>query len=165
LPLPDLDNAPFQVAIQSAWRVDPGGKKRRFVLLFAAGYARRWTTQENGMRKWDSEIFNNNHLRLMKCHIGMAIVYFCFYLFWFGVVMLDRTTNARSLVLAIGFLSPPVLIHLALAYGSYRRIELSRKASEIVFAILLLAFPIGTFLSIFLFLPATEWQVPEDNKP
>jgi hypothetical protein len=65
---------------------------------------------------------------------------------------------------AISFFFLPIPIHLALAYGSYRRIDLSRKASEILFALMLLAFPIGTLLSMFLFLPATVWQASDDNK-
>jgi hypothetical protein len=115
------------------------------------------------MRKWDSEIFGNNHIRLMKCHIGMATFYCCL----FGVLALiaSGTDSTGSFASAIAFLSLPVLLHLALAYGSFRRIEISRKVSEIVFALFLLAFPIGTFLSMFLFLPATTWKAPDDAKP
>lgn len=98
----------------------------------------------------------------MKCHIGMAVFYGC--LFGFVIAMLDRTISSASYALAVGFFSVPVLLHLVLSYGSFRRFELSRKASEVVFALLLLAFPIGTLLSMFLFLPATGWKTPDDSK-
>lgn len=113
------------------------------------------------MQKWDSEIFANNHIRLMKCHIGMAIFYCCL---CFLVTSLSyRTVSTASFAVNIVFFSLPAFLHLALSYGSYKRIEVSRKASEIVFALMILAFPIGTLLSMLLFLPATTY--PEGNKP
>jgi hypothetical protein len=125
---------------------------------------------ENDMRKWNSEIFKNNHLRLMKCHIGMAIFYFCLFGFFTMFAQTERT-ESFVFVLVKGFYFLLILIHLALSYGSYRRIELSRKASEIVFALVLVTSPIGNFLSTFLFflsmylfLPATMWQAPDDNE-
>lgn len=115
------------------------------------------------MRKWDSEIFDNNHLRLMKCHVGLAIFYLC--LSMAVIATFDNTERAASLFTAAALFSIPGFLHLLLSYGSFRRIELSRKTSEVVFALMLLAFPIGTFLAIFLFLPATEWKAREDSKP
>ncbi|TDR77867.1 hypothetical protein [Paludibacterium purpuratum] len=55
----------------------------------------------------------------------------------------------------------PVFSHGLPAYGSYQKNEISRKVSEIIFALGLIGFPIGTFLSIYLFLPATQWKDPE----
>jgi len=112
------------------------------------------------------EIFNNNHLRLMKYHIGLAIFYGCLFGFLgFLTAENNQTVTTASFALIIGFFSLPALIHLLLSYGSYRRIELSRKASEIVFVLLFLAFPIGTLLSMYLFLPATVWKASDDKKP
>jgi hypothetical protein len=110
------------------------------------------------MREWNSEIFNNNHLRLMKYHIGIAVFYFCL------SGLLIAFSRGAGFLLAVGFFFPPILIHLVLSYGSYRRNERSRKVSEILFALLLLGFPVGTLLSMYLFLPATVWQVPDDTK-
>ncbi len=114
------------------------------------------------MRTWDSAIYNNNHITLMKCHIGMTV----FYGFLYGVVvtLLPQDINSSSSAIATGFFLLPVLLHLALSYGSYKRIEISRKVSEIVFVLLMLALPIGTLLSMFLFLPATTWKIPDEKK-
>lgn len=114
------------------------------------------------MRKWDIEIFNRNHLRLMRFHIGMAAFYGC--ICALVIALWDRTVSTASIALTFGCFALPALLHIALAYGSYKRIELSRKASEIVFALLIFAFPIGTFLSLFWFLPATVWKFPDESK-
>jgi hypothetical protein len=113
--------------------------------------------QENDMRKWNSEIYNDNHLRLMKCHIGMAVFYACLS----GLLM---AFDLRVWIFfAIGLFFPVILIHLVLSYGSYKRDEQSRKASEILFALMLLGFPVGTLLSMYFLLPATMWQAPDDK--
>jgi hypothetical protein len=122
---------------------------------------RPWIRQEDDMRKWNSEIYNDNHLRLMKCHIGIAVFYFCLLLL---ALLLKQEAAARNLVFPVHVFILFFLTHLVLAYGSYERIELSRKASEIAFVLLMVLFPIGTLLSMFLFLPATMWQVPDDKK-
>jgi len=114
------------------------------------------------MRKWESEIFRNNHLRLMKCHIG-----FC--AFWFviavgGLVYFLLNSEGITAVIVVIFVvvySLPVLMHGLLSYGSYKKIEASRRISEFIFALLLLAFPIGTFLSMYLCLPTTQWKAPD----
>jgi hypothetical protein len=71
-------------------------------------------------------------------------------------------TNAG---LAPSWFSLPIVLHLLLALGSYKKIEFSRKVSEIVFALLLLAFPVGTLMSMYIFLPATTWKSPEIEAP
>jgi len=63
------------------------------------------------------------------------------------------------------FSSWPALMHGALAHGSYRKIEISRKIPEFIFVIMLLAFPIGTFLSMYVCAPLTDWKDPEQSKP
>ena len=60
----------------------------------------------------------------------------------------------------LAFFTPFILLHGLLAVGAKKKIELSRKVSEIVFAIILLGFPIGTLLSMLYFLPKTTWKQP-----
>jgi hypothetical protein len=91
----------------------------------------------------------------------MAVFYFCLLVL---AVAFKQEVVARLLVFSLHFFFLFFLIHLVLSYGSYERIELSRKASEIAFVLLMVVFPIGTLLSMFLFLPATMWQVPDDKK-
>jgi len=88
----------------------------------------------------------------MKCHIGVFIFYLIIGIF---VIIASRVTE-ELIVFAI-FMFLLTLIHGLLAYGSYKKIEISRKISEFIFALCLLAFPVGTFLAIYLFLPATQW--------
>jgi hypothetical protein len=108
------------------------------------------------VRKWDSEILENNHIRLMKCHLGVV----AFYLAAFSLLVWWEETGVGRLIISVVF-AVPVSVHLLLAYGSYKRVELSRKVSEFIFATLILAFPIGTVLAMFLFLPATTWEAPD----
>jgi hypothetical protein len=112
------------------------------------------------MKKWSTETFQHNHLRLMKCHLW-------FVAFWLAVafggaayVFRDRGGISSELISFSAFYSIPALMHGLLAYGSFNKIELSRRASEVVFALLLVVFPVGTFLSMFIFLPATQWKIP-----
>lgn len=79
-----------------------------------------------------------------------------------GISATALTTDRRFLLLLMpGGL---VLLHLLLAYGSYRKVELSRKASVVVFLILAIGtVPIGILLAIFVFMPATQWQSPNDS--
>lgn len=118
------------------------------------------------MKKWEST-FNNNHLRLMRVHIGLMIFYFIF----FGLVayFLSVLPNENSepvgflknlMLIMVGY-SPLFVLHLLLAIGAKKKLELSRKISEIVFAIMVLAFPIGTILSLLYFLPRTIWKSKE----
>jgi phosphatidylserine synthase len=112
------------------------------------------------MRKWDGAIFKNNHLRLMMWHIFFA-------LFWFLIpvvvmIKIQSKGSAGMLIpIAISFL--PTLMHGVLSYGSYKKIEISRKISEFIFGMMLLAFPVGTFLSMYLILPTLQWKNPEEN--
>jgi hypothetical protein len=88
----------------------------------------------------------------MRCHLGVLAFYLLVgsLLVWW----------AGNLIISVAF-ALPVALHSVLAYGSYKRIEFSRKVSEFVFAMLILAFPVGTLLAMFLFLPATVWQSPD----
>jgi hypothetical protein len=106
-----------------------------------------------------SEIFNNNHLRLMKCHIAVLIFNA---LIGLGILSLAGGGEKLFLLIIPGI---PILLHSILAYGSYKKIEMSRKASVVVFVLLAIgAIPIGTIISIFFFLPATQWKTPPDAK-
>jgi phosphatidylserine synthase len=99
----------------------------------------------------NSEIFNNNHLRLMKRHIAVLIFYA---LLGAGIMSLMKSDKRVFLLIMFGL---PVLIHSVLAYGSYKKNEISRQISVVVFVILAIGLmPIGTFVFIFIFLPATQ---------
>ncbi len=68
-------------------------------------------------------------------------------------------------VISLVVFSLPAVMHGVLSYGSYRKIEISRRISEFVFGFLLLVFPVGTFLSMYLLMPATQWRDPKaDNE-
>jgi hypothetical protein len=111
------------------------------------------------MKTWEDAIYRGNNMRLMKCHIAVAILYAVLV----GGIAATVLTKDRWWFL---FLMPGafVFLHLLLAYGSYRKVELSRKTSVVVFLILAIGtIPIGTLLAIFVFLPATQWQAPSDS--
>ena len=94
----------------------------------------------------------------MKCHISLAIVYLI--LCVLAVSLSERLTGGQIILIA------PTLIHLTLAYGSYKKIELSRKISVFVFILFAIGTaPIGTIIAIFWLLPSTTWVTPEPFKP
>lgn len=110
------------------------------------------------MQKLEVEMYRENNIRLMKCHIGMLILYLLI-----GVGVMAFISSGATFF-SLFMLSIPVFLHLLLAYGSYKKIELSRKASVVVFVLLAIGvIPIGTILSIFIFLPATQWKAPQDS--
>jgi hypothetical protein len=57
--------------------------------------------------------------------------------------------------MAVGWIP---LIHLALAWGSRVKSNISRRISMFIGFLLFLGFPIGTFISLFFFLPLTDWE-------
>ena len=106
------------------------------------------------MKTWDSDIYHCNHLRLMTCHLVLV-----------GLNLALGITGALLLEAAALLLVTllPLLLHGLLAYGSYRKLELSRKASVVVFVLLALGtIPIGTLVVLFVLLPTTQWQTPAD---
>ncbi|MCL2021921.1 MAG: hypothetical protein FWG81_07490 [Betaproteobacteria bacterium] len=107
------------------------------------------------MRKWESGIFRNNHLRMTKCHFWLFVLYMCT-----GLILVSIDTDPTSIIILFFWFSL-ALIHILLSYGSYKKIEIARRISEFVFATYLLGFPVGTFLAMYLFLPATLWKNPE----
>lgn len=116
------------------------------------------------MKKWEATL-NDNYLRLMRVHIGFVIFYiilglvYAFFAYGFGA----DSTFGKLVVVCMVFFLPLILLHSFLAKGAKDKSELSRKISEIVFAFLFLAFPIGTILSMLYFLPKTTWKMPDDN--
>lgn len=116
------------------------------------------------MKQWETT-FNNNHLRLMRVHIGFVVFYFvlvsAFGYFGnhpiLGALYEERSSWQIFVESLLGFM-PIMAVHFLLAIGAKRKLELSRRISEIVFAIMLLGFPIGTILSAFYFLPRTIWK-------
>ncbi|STZ64002.1 Uncharacterised protein [Moraxella lacunata] len=118
------------------------------------------------MKQWEST-FNNNHLRLMRVHIGLMIFYAVFFLFcsyFLYNLRMDRVIEISFLRVFTSVMLlyiPFFAFHLLLAIGAKRKSEMSRKISEIVFAIMLLGFPVGTILSAFYFLPKTIWKSKE----
>ncbi len=110
------------------------------------------------MRAWPLPVYNNNHIKLMAFHIGLTAFYLILLYVAFDAAFTD---NKGSVALAAVWCACFVILHLSLAYGSLFRLELSRKASELVGGLLLLGFPIGTIAGYF-FLQYTLWQQPED---
>ena len=116
------------------------------------------------MKKWEST-YNNNNLRLMRVHIGFVIFYvllammYAFFAYGFGA----HATFFELLVACFLFFLPLMLLHGFLAIGAKNKVELARKISKIVFAFLLLGFPIGTILSMLYFLPETTWKQPDES--
>lgn len=105
------------------------------------------------MKTWKVDIYRSNHLRLMACHLvlgGLSLA-LC------ATVALLQDAAALLLVALI-----PVLLHGLLACGSYRKVELSRQASVVVFVLLAItAIPVGTLLALFVLLPCTQWETPQ----
>lgn len=116
------------------------------------------------MKKWETT-FNNNHLRLMQVHIGFVVFYiilailYVFFAYSFGA----HVTFEKLILTCMLFFSPFILLHWLLAVGAKNKVEISLKVSEIVFAFLLLVFPIGTILSMLYFLPKTTWKLQDNN--
>ncbi|MDR3159655.1 MAG: hypothetical protein LBU11_11780 [Zoogloeaceae bacterium] len=112
----------------------------------------------------------DNPRLLAKCHAGVAATYIVLSVFGLGLILFSRELfpdskhlfpeeNIQTIAILAG-LFVFGLIHAALAPACARRSEQARRISEFLFSVLILAFPIGTLLSIYLFLPATQWQVP-----
>lgn len=117
------------------------------------------------MKKWETEIYNNHHKKMMIFHLVFAIIPIAISIIIF-FTLLDMTHNNFMLVMLIPCLFPlPLLLfHLLLAYGGYKRIEIARKISEFFAVLLFLGFPIGTLIGYF-FLQTTQWNIPEKSTP
>ena len=112
------------------------------------------------MKKWNTT-FNNNHLRLMRVHIGFIVFYLILAVIWLYTAIEfgnQETAAMGHIIVAFIFFTPFILLHGLLALGAKKKTELSRKGSEIIFAFLLLGFPVGTLLSMLYFLPRTTWK-------
>lgn len=108
-------------------------------------------------KKWGDDIFKNNHLRLCAYSIIMAVFYaVCDYVLPF--------MPAEDYAFSYGFFLWLSIFHLFLSLGCYFRTEFARKLSVLAFAIVLFWIPVGTILSIHIFLPATVWKYPEDTE-
>ncbi|MDR1648495.1 MAG: hypothetical protein LBR88_10790 [Zoogloeaceae bacterium] len=113
-----------------------------------------------------AETLANNPRLLAKCHVGVALTYLILSILGILDSIQSEEASIQSadiniqviIVLAVFFVLG--LIHAALAPACARRSERARRISEFLFSALILAFPVGTLLSIYLFLPATQWQAP-----
>lgn len=116
------------------------------------------------MKKWEAT-FNDNHLRLMRVRIGFVGFYIVLVLLYvgFGYGFGVHANLFQLLIMCFLFFLPMISLHTFLAIGAKNKIEVSRKISEIVFALLFLSFPIGTILSMLYFLPKTTWKMPDGN--
>lgn len=101
----------------------------------------------------------------MRVHIGFVVFYIVLVLLYvgFGYGFGVHASLFQLVWLCFLFFLPMILLHTLLAIGAKNKVEISRKISEIVFAFLFLAFPIGTILSMLYFLPKTTWKMPDDN--
>ena len=116
------------------------------------------------MKTWHTT-YRDNHLRLKRVHIGCTIFYALFMPPTLLVLLMSIPINSfLTLLLMVILCTFPIGLHALLAYGAAQKYEWSRKASEIVFAMMLLGFPIGTWLAIYFFLPRTQWQAPDETE-
>lgn len=99
----------------------------------------------------------------MRVHIGMTVFFVVLLAFlaypsqWLYQDSTQSSFAKNFGQMILGF-APFIILHTVLAVGAWRKSELSRKVSEIVFAIMCLGFPVGTFLALFFFLPRTVWE-------
>lgn len=105
-----------------------------------------------------SLIYKNNHVKLMRFHIVLALVYFFLCLLFVWLNFFDKDSSIWMPL----FCGGAVCVHLLLAEGSKNRLESSRKASEFIGVLLMFGFPVGTFLGYF-FLQCTIWHDPEQK--
>lgn len=106
------------------------------------------------MTNWTGETYNNNHLRLMRFHRGLAVFYAVL------IVPIAAFVDELAASIALGLLAV-VVVHTLLAIGCQRKTEHARKASEFVGMLMLFGFPVGTLLGYFL-LQRTYWAAPEN---
>lgn len=117
------------------------------------------------MQIWDS-VYQNNHLSLMKIHIGLAIFWLLWVILFYVMLFQDADLNQVNRVNLGVFLfvtMMPSVIHLSLAYGARNKSELSRKLSMAVFVLIFLMFPIGSIFSICVGFPVLQWENPNET--
>jgi hypothetical protein len=105
----------------------------------------------------NAEPYDGNPRLLAKCHIGVAATFIALSIAGF---LFFPEADVKIRVILAGLFAFG-LIHAALAPACDKRDEQARRISEFLFSVLILAFPVGTLLSIYLFLPATQWRRPE----
>jgi len=97
---------------------------------------------------------SRNHIKLSYWHIGLAI----FYAILIGAAVYFLRPPKLGMDYTVILLALPSLIHLALAWGSQVKSEISRRISIFIGFLMFMAFPIGTFAAMFFFLPLTDWE-------
>lgn len=115
------------------------------------------------LKEWEDEFYNNNHIRASNRHIAL-LLWNIFLTVIFVAIVTTETSNTEKTIydyaVIILLASPFLILHVLLAIGCRRKLILARKGSKIVFALILLGFPVGTFLAMFSFLPTTIWKEP-----
>jgi glucan phosphoethanolaminetransferase (alkaline phosphatase superfamily) len=114
-----------------------------------------------------SSTYKNNHIRLMRFHIGLGVMYLCLAVLITLLMNTPHYLNSppshgkdKIFVIAV-IIYMFIAVHLVLSIGSGKRLEWSRKVSEMVGIMLCFAIPIGPFLGYFL-LQRTLWKTPEN---
>jgi hypothetical protein len=97
---------------------------------------------------------SRNHIKLGYWHIGLAI----FYAVAIGTALYLMPPLTKKVDFTFILLAVPSLLHLALAWGSFAKAEISRRVSILIGLLMFFAFPVGTFISMFYFLPLTDWE-------
>ncbi|MDO4433270.1 MAG: hypothetical protein Q4B82_01665 [Alysiella sp.] len=117
------------------------------------------------MQNWD-KVYQDNHLSLMKIHIGLAI----FYVLMMGAMLFllfydvsFSQINLGNFLFLLMILMTPIGLHLALAHGARQKSELSRRLSMAVFILIFLIFPIGSIFSVCVGFPALQWEDGQSN--
>ena len=92
----------------------------------------------------------------MRVHIGMTVFFvvlsaFLAYPSQCLYQDIAQPSFVQNFGQAISGFGPFIILHTVLAVGAWKKSELSKKVSEIVFAIMCLGFLVGTFSTAFLF--------------
>lgn len=126
-----------------------------------APYISGFINKDNTMN--DKNIFQNNHIKLMKIHQCLAIFY-AIILLVIEIFLFSNGVGELSVqLMPILIFAFPIILHIVLAIGAREKNDLARQVSVAIFVLMFLCVPIGTILSMMVFLPATQWHENDEN--
>ncbi len=113
-----------------------------------------------------STTYKNNHIKLMRFHIILGIMYLCLAVLITLLMNTEHYLNSppsggkdKIFIIAV-VIYLLIAVHVVLSIGCGKKLEWSRKTSEIVGVMMLFGIPIGTILG-YLLLQRTLWEAPE----
>lgn len=104
---------------------------------------------------------NQNHITLSRLHLVLAAAYAILFGLQF-LFSLSTLTESGKIAVNILTIAMPML-HISLAWGSKNKSEIARKISPIVGILMLIGFPIGTILGLYL-IRFSDWKSLPDQK-